>query len=325
MKIVISSGHGKYIRGAEGYLDEVDEARRVVETVAAILNTGGVNVTTFHDNVSTSQDENLERIVDFHNSRDRELDVSVHFNDYEDTTKPMGTECWYETQEELSANVSAQIAAATRLPDRGAKDAEGGLYFLNHTEMPAILIEVCFVCSTADAKAYNDNYDRVCQRIASALAGHEMRPPTERPPRPDRPPSGEPLFYAKGPCSWFGGPKDTGVSPSEGLAMYSSIDQAPWLFLPIQPSGTTGLARRLNPAVPFIACRWDYEVTPKNMLRQGLAMVRANGISLKTFIGDWGPHEDTGRVADLSKVLMDNLGLETDDEVEVFFPYEAGE
>jgi hypothetical protein len=29
--IVISSGHGKYVRGASGLLDEVDEARRVVE------------------------------------------------------------------------------------------------------------------------------------------------------------------------------------------------------------------------------------------------------------------------------------------------------
>ena len=29
--IIISSGHGKYIRGASGYLDEVDEARRVVD------------------------------------------------------------------------------------------------------------------------------------------------------------------------------------------------------------------------------------------------------------------------------------------------------
>ena len=87
--------------------------------------------------------------------------------------------------------------------------------------------------------------------------------------------------------------------------MYSDINQAPWLFLPIQPANTTGLARRLNPSVPYIACRWDYDVTPKDMLRQGIALVRANGVELKTFIGDWGPHQDTGRVADLSPVLMD--------------------
>ena len=37
MRVVISSGHGKHIRGASGYIDEVDEARKVVETVADYL------------------------------------------------------------------------------------------------------------------------------------------------------------------------------------------------------------------------------------------------------------------------------------------------
>lgn len=315
MRIVISSGHGKYIRGASGYLDEVDEARRVVETVAAMLSMSGSSVQTFHDNVSTTQDENLERIVDFHNDHTRDLDVSVHFNAYDTTSKKMGCECYYITQEELSARVSENMAEAMNLPDRGAKPGSG-LYFLKHTEMPAILIETCFVDSSADAQAYNANYEAVCSGIAAAISGQEAQP------IPPEPPTGEPMFYARGRCSSFGGPRDTGVSPSEGLAMYSDIMQAPWLFLPIQPAGTTGLARRLNPAVPYIACRWDYDVTPKNMLRQGIAKVTANGMSLKTFIGDWGPHESTGRVADLSPVLMHNLKLRTDDEVEVIFPYE---
>lgn len=313
MKVVISSGHGKYIRGASGYLDEVDEARRVVESVAAFLRMNGVGIATFHDDVSTTQDENLERIVDYHNSQTRDLDVSVHFNAYETTSKPMGAECWYYSQESLAAEVSAQIADNARLPDRGPKHTTG-LYFLNHTEMPAILIEVCFVDSSADANNYNRYFEEICGGIASAISGREMQPV------PPELPEGGPLFQAKGRCSWFGGPADTGVAPDEGLAMYSSIEQAPWLFLPVVPPGTTGLARRLNPAVPFVACRWDYDVTPKDMLRQGKALVRANGMELLSFVGDWGPHEDTGRVADLSKILMAHLGLQTDDTVEIIFP-----
>jgi N-acetylmuramoyl-L-alanine amidase len=39
-KIVISSGHGKLVRGASGILDEVNEARRVVEATAAKLRNG---------------------------------------------------------------------------------------------------------------------------------------------------------------------------------------------------------------------------------------------------------------------------------------------
>ena len=36
---------------------------------------------------------------------------------------------------------------------------------------------------------------------------------------------------------------------------------------------------------------------------------------------DWGPHEEqTGRAADLSPGLMENLGIDTDDDVEVIYP-----
>jgi hypothetical protein len=35
---------------------------------------------------------------------------------------------------------------------------------------------------------------------------------------------------------------------------------------------------------------------------------------------DWGPHEDTGRIADISPGLMDALGIETDDEIEIIYP-----
>ena len=89
-KVVISSGHGKYIRGAAGPLpwglDEVNEARRVVEQVATNLRSFGVETITYHDDVSHSQSENLTRIVDFHNAQTRDMDISIHFNAYEVTT-----------------------------------------------------------------------------------------------------------------------------------------------------------------------------------------------------------------------------------------------
>ena len=58
MKIVISSGHGQYVRGAEGLIDEVDEARRVTDAVAKYLADLGVEVVVYHDDVSQSQSEN---------------------------------------------------------------------------------------------------------------------------------------------------------------------------------------------------------------------------------------------------------------------------
>lgn len=178
MKIVISSGHGKYIRGASGYLDEVDEARRVVESTAKLLEKLGAEVTTFHDNVSTTQDQNLKRIVDFHNDQERDLDVSIHFNAYTTTSEPRGTECWYVTQADLADRVSAAIAEGGQFIDRGPKKSTG-LYFLNNTDEPAILIEVCFVDSKADADLYHQHFDDICEALAGLY--------NEKPEKPTRP------------------------------------------------------------------------------------------------------------------------------------------
>ena len=130
-------------------------------------------------------------------------------------------------------------------------------------------------------------------------------------------------MYVKGRCSWFGGPDDqTGVSDDEPLAFITKIEQAPHLFLPYALDDSTGLARRLNPFVHYIACRWDYEETPPSMLLSNVALVRAlkTGIALTAFPADWGPNQNTGRVADISPGLMQDLGISTDDEVEVIFP-----
>ena len=42
----------------------------------------GVMVKTYHDNVSHSQNENLNRITDFHNAQICRISISVHFNAY---------------------------------------------------------------------------------------------------------------------------------------------------------------------------------------------------------------------------------------------------
>jgi len=313
MRIVISSGHALKVRGASGILDEVNEARKIVDRVTEQLQSLNVDVISYHDNVSTTQEENLERIVDFHNAQGpHDLDVSVHLNSYTETASPMGTECLYLTQVELADKVSSTIAAVSGLIDRGPK-LRDDLYFLNNTNEIAILLEICFVDSVADANIYNATFDRICWAIAGIVSGHQA---------PELP---RVLLNVSGHCSWFGGPEDTGVSPDEGLAFLYEVDDAPHLFLNEQPPGTTGLARRLNADHrPYVACRWDYAVTPKTMLADPhqLAVVRSKRTGREAFAwpADWGPNSETGRVADLSPYLMEKLELETDDEVEVIYP-----
>lgn len=313
--IVISSGHGLKVRGASGIIDEVDEARLVTERLAELLEVRGVSVTTFHDDKSTSQNENLWCITDFHNSCERDLDISVHFNAFEQRTQPVGTEVWYVTQADLAKHLSAAIASVG-LINRGEKYTSG-LHFLNQTTMPSVLLEICFVDSVADCDIYRDRFEDICVALADELAGEVEG--SERKPK---------QFVAEGMVSWFGGPNDTtGVSPSEGLAFIYTTEDQPTLFLSYQPEGTTGLARRLNPDQPYVACRWPYTSETKAQWREILlhemAMVYApkTNKSIKCFPADWGPHEEnTGRAADISPSAMEYLGIETDDDVIVTFP-----
>ncbi|HEU5239332.1 MAG TPA: hypothetical protein VFU37_19535 [Pyrinomonadaceae bacterium] len=119
--------------------------------------------------------------------------------------------------------------------------------------------------------------------------------------------------------STFGGPGDG--PPDEGLKLFDQTDlQNPkfaYLFLPAQPPDTTGLARRLNTNSYYVACRWDYVVTPRELLRNSLARVEnlQTGRAAAARPVDWRPDPSTGRVADLSPGLAAALGLKTHDDL----------
>jgi hypothetical protein len=134
-----------------------------------------------------------------------------------------------------------------------------------------------------------------------------------------------------GRMSTFGGPADDGVGPHEGLALIGPTDLACWwfscLFLPQQPDGTTGLARRLNPRAYYMAMRWDYARFSKDFLRNTVVRLTnpANGLAIFARPVDFGPGDgtlidgqstpDTGRLADLSPGAANVLGLRTDELV----------
>jgi N-acetylmuramoyl-L-alanine amidase len=328
MKVVISAGHGKKIRGMSSeWLDEVDEARRVTTEVSNNLDNAGVDVVTYWDDISTTQSENLDRICDFHNAQGAHaLDVSVHFN--ASNGQGHGCEVFYTSSagKEYAEAIVDTICEASGLTDRGAKndDTIGGLYFLSHTNEVAVLLEICFGDNESDCLIYFDEFDNICEAISEAIcavggAGDTAPGPTPEPPS-------DVLFAAEGTCSTFGGPNDTGVSPSEGLAFFYEFEDAPWLFLAKQPPGTTGLARRMDPSVFYVACRWPYDDgVPKDMLansgQMALVTNKKTGVARLAHPADWGPHEaETGRAADLSPALAESLGVTTDDEVTVVYP-----
>ncbi|KRF67848.1 hypothetical protein ASG99_13725 [Bacillus sp. Soil768D1] len=173
-EFVISSGHAKIVRGASGYIDEVDEARKVVSKVTDILKELDCKVHEFHDNTSITQRDNINTIVKYHNSKSRDLDVSVHFN--AGTKEIGGTEVLYCTEgnKALATKVSKAISEALGVKDRGAKKRTD-LGFLKGTAKPAILIEVCFVDTKSNADAYKKNFDKCCRAIAETLSGKKLK------------------------------------------------------------------------------------------------------------------------------------------------------
>lgn len=130
----------------------------------------------------------------------------------------------------------------------------------------------------------------------------------------------------QGKMSTFGGPDDHDIRPDEGLALCNESDlgEEPFntLFLPAQPPGTSGLARRLNPEARYVAVRWDYDKTPKLHLRA--VQVKVENVRTGAFAFaipvDRRPSPNSGRIADLSPGLARELGLETDDVCRVTVP-----
>ena len=168
-QVNISSGHSINCQGAVDIINEVTEARKVVDRVYEIIKASGKQCYKYHD-TSSSSTQNLVNIVNWHNGFKDGVDVSIHFNAYAHVDKPMGVEVCYYSNSSLAVAVSKEIATAGGFIDRGAKQRTG-LYFLKHTNKPAILIEVCFVDSVADVNLYRANFERICQAIAKSLIG----------------------------------------------------------------------------------------------------------------------------------------------------------
>ena len=174
MQISISSGHGLRVRGAAGILDEVKEARRVTDRVAEILRANGHAVNVFHDDSSTTVAQNINWLVAQHNRSDRDLDVSVHFNAFQPTDGPMGTEVLHRTGDGVAAGAAARVTGAMARAGgfrARAVQPRDNLGFLLNCQQTPILLEVCFVDSRADADLYNQNFEAICQGIAGALVG----------------------------------------------------------------------------------------------------------------------------------------------------------
>lgn len=209
MKIAIAGGHSKKAPGASKYLDEYSCDRAFVAKLIPALTKAGHSVVNC-SNEKTTQSAELAEEVRLANGSGADLFIAVHFN--AGTTDPdnltTGTESWiYQgTTSELAKKVgkamSANVAAALGARDRGCKG--GNFYVLRKTNMPAVLLEVCFVDDKDDAARWNaTSWDDLCDAMVKAIGGSEWTASTVKPapsPSPSKPAASKPAA-----SSSFGG------------------------------------------------------------------------------------------------------------------------
>lgn len=123
----------------------------------------------------------------------------------------------------------------------------------------------------------------------------------------------------QGRISTFGGPHDSGMLRTEGLALYEAAeaDLRPDLFSQRASDPTEGTSKRLKCNALYFAYRF-----PKAHNRAGLQKSifwfknNKNGLIIPLSLVDFGPHERTKRVFDISPYAAELLRVQTDDELE---------
>lgn len=149
MKIVCNAGHTKFSKGtgAKGYLTESVETRKLAYEVMKLLADSNHEVVPAVFDRST---DNLKEAVTLANTEGADLFVSIHLN------AGGGTGCeaytWNGKKTKQAVGVCEELAKLG-FKNRGVKK-NNSLYVLKNTEMPALLIEVCFVDNKQDYELY---------------------------------------------------------------------------------------------------------------------------------------------------------------------------
>ena len=175
MKIAVRGGHCPKVPGASKFLDEITEDRKVKESVIKYLRKLGHSVldVTPPDNTNLSQSD-LIYGVDGANHYGADLFVSIHFNKaYDIYNGDLGSEVCIYTPFDTAQRVVNGLAFLG-FKNRGQK-VRTGLYELKHTNMKAMIIEVCFVEATGDVSLYKRlGHDLIGKTIAECIADKKI-------------------------------------------------------------------------------------------------------------------------------------------------------
>lgn len=185
MRICVRGGHNYNIKGAIDIIDEVIEDRKIYKSVIKYLKIDGHTVYDGTPERTTTKSEDLAYGVNIANKNNVDLFVSIHLNASKHTTNAVGCEVIHHQTSTTGRSYAVRIEqniSKLGFKSRGSKADIRGLYELNHTKMPAIIVESFFVDSVADVDLYNKvGIDRLGKAIAEGIVGHEIKEPTKFP------------------------------------------------------------------------------------------------------------------------------------------------
>lgn len=171
MKIAVRGGHNYQATGASGFLNEVKEDRQVTKYLIDYLKKlGHIVIDVTPGDCDTNSD--LVFGVSKANTNKVDLFISIHFNAAYTTTQSMGCECvtFGDTESNIYATRICDKLSNIGFKNRAVKTNKS-LYELKNTVMPSVIVEVCFVDSSADATLYNLlTPQKVARAIAEGIA-----------------------------------------------------------------------------------------------------------------------------------------------------------
>ena len=153
--VVLDAGHGGKDVGTEaGKVYEKNINLSVVKLMQEILEEKGVNVVMTRDTDVFLQ---LQERVDIANEEEPDLFVSIHCNSYEDDSSIKGLECYYPEGSELGEEYARYLMEVVKqCKDIASRSYREETYYVTeHTEAPAILVEMGFMTNASECKKLN--------------------------------------------------------------------------------------------------------------------------------------------------------------------------
>lgn len=181
MRFGIDMGHNcpPHDTGAVGVQREDVLTKDVGTRLMAKLSAAGHSVINCTPSSATSVNHSLRQRVNKANSNQVDIFVSIHFNAFRRTDNPMGSEIYAisNASQAIARSVLAKIVGLG-FKDKGVKN-NPQFFVIKNTTMPAILIECCFVDSTADMNRFDA--EKMAEAIKVGLISEDDNSSTPEP------------------------------------------------------------------------------------------------------------------------------------------------